>query len=236
MLDHIIVLWIAIVGPATDQPLMRMLKASVNPMRRIYAYWITILGLVILTALVWPGRGASLLTSPFGTPNLLVKSLGWTMVVLMTVNTVQTWLYVRKSPENRLVVHKAYGSLDFVLPTNRLERLWFIPVCLAAGICEEIIFRNFMIHYFDFLPLWGAALAASAVFGVAHLYQGWKGALWTWAFALVFTLIVAGTGSIFVAMAVHALWDLRVLLFTLPEDHELLKSETGAGEDTGSSN
>lgn len=225
LLDHIIVFWIAFVGPATDQPLMRVLKASVNPMRRIFAYWLTIVGLVVLTALVWPGRGTTLLTSPFGTPNLLVKSLGWTMVILMTVNTILTWLHARQSDENRVNIHKAFATLDFVLPTNKSERLWFAAVALAAGIFEEILFRNFMIRYFGFLPIWGAALASAAVFGIAHLYQGWKGALGTLVFALIFTLIVAGTGSLLLAMVVHAMWDLRVLLFMLPSDHILIKEE-----------
>ena len=48
--------------------------------------------------------------------------------------------------------------------------------------------------------------------------------------ALVFTVIVAGTGSLLIAMMVHALWDLRVLLFTLPHDHPLLASEATAPE------
>jgi len=221
-LELAVLLWLGVIGPVLDIPLMQTLTKSLNPMRRIYAYWFTIMGLVILTLLVWPSRGASLLASPFGTPSLGLQIAGWILIALMSVNTIQTWIHVNQSIENRIAVHKAFATLDFILPTNRAERLWFAPAALSAGIFEEILFRSFLIRFFEFMPLWGAALASAAIFGIAHIYQGWKGVLGTFVFAIIYTVIVAGTGSLFIAMVVHAIWDLRVLLFMLPNNHQLL--------------
>jgi len=48
--------------------------------------------------------------------------------------------------------------------------------------------------------------------------------------ALLFTVIVAGTQTLVVAMLVHALWDFRVLMFMLPEGHPLLEAPPTASE------
>lgn len=222
ILEFAIVLWLAAIGPVLDYHGTRLLKKSSHPRRRLYAYWFTILGSLFLTIVAWLSRGVTLLTSPFGKPALSVQMAGWCMIALILLGILQPWLLTRKSSEHRVAVHKAFAALEFALPTNKTERLWFIPLALSAGLCEEILFRSFLIRYFDVLPLWGAAAASAAIFGIAHIYQGWKAASGTVVFALIFTAIVAGTGSLFIAMAVHALWDLRVLVFTMPEDHELL--------------
>src|SRR6185437_12926991 len=58
-----------------------------------------------------------------------------------------------------------------LMPHTAGERRLFIPASLTAGICEEIIFRGFLLWYFASWmgPIW-AAIASSAVFGFAHIY------------------------------------------------------------------
>lgn len=232
--DHAVVLWLAFVGPALDVPLFRKLKTSNHPQRRLIVYGMTILSLVGLTALTLASRGSKLFGSPFGPPESWIQILAYSLIGLMFVHTIQVLKYALESDENRLYVHQAFAVLDFVLPTNRSERLWYVPLALSAGVFEEVLFRSFLIHYFGGLPHWVAALASATIFGVAHSYQGWKGILGTFLVALGFTVIVAGTGSLLVAMVVHSLWDLRVLLFMLPDEHRLLKNEF-VPEDTNGS-
>lgn len=221
-----VVLWIAVIGPILDYKSVRLLKNSRNPRRRLYAYWLTILSSLVLTILVWPSLGATILASPFGKPATSVQIAACCLIALLILGIVQPLLLIRKSSEHRVAVHKAFAALDFVLPTNKIERFWFIPLVVSAGIFEEILFRNFLIQYFGFLPICGAILASASIFGFAHIYQGWKAALVTLVFALIFTVVVAGTGSLIAAMAVHAIWDIRVLLFMMPSDHELLSANS----------
>lgn len=52
-------------------------------------------------------------------------------------------------------------------------------VCITAGICEEVVYRGFLMQYFHTLPfhlsLAWAMVASSVIFGIAHLYQGVAG-------------------------------------------------------------
>jgi membrane protease YdiL (CAAX protease family) len=60
-----------------------------------------------------------------------------------------------------------------------------------------------------YLPQPFAALPQVVVFGVGHLYQGPRGVVLTGIVGAFFTLIVFVTGSLPMAMAVHALMDLH---------------------------
>ncbi|HAY14364.1 MAG TPA: CPBP family intramembrane metalloprotease [Fimbriimonadaceae bacterium] len=225
-----VLIWIVGLGPLLDIPLTRWLKRSSHPGRRIYVYILTMASLLLCTAALWPSQQWRLLESPFGSAPRGLQFVAWALVAAMVMNTVQVALMVRRSPEQRLAVHHAYSGLGFFLPTTTAERRWFVGVALAAGIFEEILFRSFVIRFFDGLPLWGSALTSCALFGIAHLYQGWKHALGTLIMALLFTVIVAGTQTLVVAMLVHALWDFRVLMFMLPEGHPLLEAPPTASE------
>jgi len=46
-----------------------------------------------------------------------------------------------------------FATIGFFLPASRVERRWFVAVFLSAGICEEIIYRGFLIAYLSRGPL-----------------------------------------------------------------------------------
>jgi membrane protease YdiL (CAAX protease family) len=56
--------------------------------------------------------------------------------------------------------------------------------------------------------LWPAVLLSSINFGIGHSYQGLKGILKTGLVGLVMALIVTSSGSLFVAILLHAIIDL----------------------------
>jgi membrane protease YdiL (CAAX protease family) len=120
----------------------------------------------------------------------------------------------------RVKAAKAAQRLSFLLPSSRDERRWWIGVCVTAGVCEEIVYRGFLLHYFHASPLhlsltW-ALVVSSIVFGIAHLYQGVSGAVGTAVVGSVLGAIFLMTGSLMVPMGMHAVLDLRILLM-LPE-------------------
>jgi membrane protease YdiL (CAAX protease family) len=77
------------------------------------------------------------------------------------------------------------------------------------------VFRGFGIAYVRFL--WPDAgdgwiiLITSAVFGLAHLYQGLRGVVLTGLVGAAFASMTLTTGSLVPAIAVHAMVDLRIL-------------------------
>jgi membrane protease YdiL (CAAX protease family) len=97
-----------------------------------------------------------------------------------------------------------------------VERRWFAAVALSAGVCEEVLYRGFLLRYLTtLLPALGGTgvvLVAAAVFALAHTYQGPLGVVVTTFLALGFTALFVASGSLWMPMAVHALIDLRVLL------------------------
>src|SRR5262249_15242874 len=80
---------------------------------------------------------------------------------------------------------------------------------VTAGICEELLCRGFMIWYLGhWMSPWVAVVVASVPFGLAHLYQGPKGAVRTGMVALVIGSLYVATGSLLWPMIVHAAVDL----------------------------
>jgi membrane protease YdiL (CAAX protease family) len=87
-------------------------------------------------------------------------------------------------------------------------------------VCEEIIFRGFLLRYLHTAPwhltlIWAIALS-SAIFGLQHLYQGIAGVLQTTVMGVLFCLIFLITGNLAVPILLHTVMDLRVLLLLPP--------------------
>jgi membrane protease YdiL (CAAX protease family) len=139
------------------------------------------------------------------------------------VTTGQGLACVRSAVRRRQVA-PAFARLRFLLPVSRAERRWWIVLSLTAGICEELLYRGYLLAFLlgQFhggvhlgVPVaWGLSALA---FGLAHLYQGWRGMLASTAMGLVFGLLAIGTGSLFLPMALHAIIDLQVLWMVRPD-------------------
>jgi membrane protease YdiL (CAAX protease family) len=127
----------------------------------------------------------------------------------------------------------ALDKSDFLIPQSVYERVLFAALSISAGICEEIICRGFFIGYFQSEP-WGwllaiALLASSALFGIAHAGQGWKGMIGTGLGGLLFGVIYIGTGSLLIPMIVHACVDLRYLVFAMMRRSETIAASSTSG-------
>lgn len=123
-----------------------------------------------------------------------------------------------------------------ILPATPIERWWFAVLSIGAGVSEELLFRGFLLYYLArYLPdlnVWPQILIASAVFGFAHLFQGWRGILATGALGAVFGLLYAVTGSLFVPVVIHAAIDLRILIVATPQRMRALGLTAGAPRST----
>ena len=108
-----------------------------------------------------------------------------------------------------------------ILPATTRQRWGFVALAVGAGISEELVFRGFLIYYlalyFPRWPLNAQVLATAAVFGCAHVYQGWRGIAGTGILGAAFALLYLETGSLLVPIVTHTAIDLRVLLVLTPE-------------------
>jgi membrane protease YdiL (CAAX protease family) len=109
-------------------------------------------------------------------------------------------------------------AVEAKLPRTRRERWWALAVAVTAGVCEELLYRGFLIALFAALglPVWAAAVAALAVFAVGHVYQGARGVAGVTVLGALFTGAYLLSGSLLPGIWLHVLVDVRGLLFTPP--------------------
>jgi uncharacterized protein len=235
MAKHLIAIFLIVAVPVWDHFETKRLKTSSDPRVKIQSYqktvgWLwagsvftcIVLGLrTVLTIHRDAGEASWLPGSGF-----IVAFMGAALVALF----LPIFLMMR-SETTRARIAKSLEKLNFILPKTAEERRWFVLVAITAGVCEEILYRGFLIHYFRELPvsigLIGALILSSCVFGFAHLYQGVVGIVQTTILGAIFGLIFIVTGSLLLPMVLHALIDLRILLILKP-DGRSLSSEASA--------
>ena len=99
------------------------------------------------------------------------------------------------------------------------ERWLWVAVALSAGICEEIVFRGWLLATLhDIVGLTGTALlvAASVAFGLAHVYQKVTGVVATTIAGLLFCVLYVKTGSLLLPILLHCLIDVRFAVLPAP--------------------
>ena len=115
---------------------------------------------------------------------------------------------------------KFLPDFSALIPLTPRERLRFTMVAISAGICEEVVYRAWLL---DFLHgsagLAGATLviAAALLFGIGHYYQGYAGVLITSLLGLALCGLYVASGTLLVPIIVHALIDLRLAILPAPE-------------------
>ena len=98
--------------------------------------------------------------------------------------------------------------LELMLPHSRAELALFFKLSITAGICEELLYRGYLIWYLShWLSIYPAAALASLLFGIGHVYQGWRGVLTTGLVGAFLAAVYLVTGSLFAGMVMHALMD-----------------------------
>jgi membrane protease YdiL (CAAX protease family) len=103
----------------------------------------------------------------------------------------------------------AKERVRLIAPRTRREFSAFYVVCTTAGVVEELTYRGLLFTLLAALVggWWPAALIASALFGIVHLFQGWKSAGIAALMGLREHIVVGLTGTLFIAMVVHTLHD-----------------------------
>jgi membrane protease YdiL (CAAX protease family) len=220
LLHAALALFLVLVFPVWDRYETRRLKASTDPRRRIRAYQITIAWQIVAVALLLATVPAALLFAPPAEVARLgihpSPTIGIAIVVGLLAGAMLPVVLTRRDPKAREKLERQLDTIGFFLPRSDEERRWFAALSVVVGICEEIIFRGWLIRWLAGAPLGlgliAAVVVAAAIFGIDHGYQGVAGIIATTVLALVFTILFFAMGTLWVPIAVHAVIDLRVLL------------------------
>ncbi|MFM2353336.1 MAG: hypothetical protein RLZZ608_742 [Actinomycetota bacterium] len=170
--------------------------------------------LLLTWPVVTPLLGAAQVVPPIAwLRDALAGGLGIGLLIGAGVGLVLlTWLGVRGARREGGVI--MLGDIAALLPRNRPELAWGAALSVNAGIVEELLFRFALPALLVIVtgePV-SAFLLAALVFGALHAYQGWAGVVATTVVGLLFTVLYVASGSIVLAMLVHALFDLRTLV------------------------
>lgn len=214
--DHLFVFLVFVVQPIQGalsyRKFLRQIAAG-NAPDPSYIYRDTVIAewaalLVLFAAWYWLGRPfADLGFVPAGGPGFYA---GVALIVIACVLMLRSMrkLHAMTAEEKQVQVD-ALGDLVHFLPRTERHLVHFTGLSVTAGIVEEIVYRGFVIWYLGgFMPLWAAVIISSIFFGLGHSYQGPSGALRTGAVGLVFAVLYVVTGSIWLPIVGHALFDI----------------------------
>jgi membrane protease YdiL (CAAX protease family) len=127
------------------------------------------------------------------------------IAIVLRLRTMAAW-----PPEKTARLRGRIGGVELVVPRTRGELAWFLGVAISAGICEELLYRGFLFAVAaPFVTIYGALAASAIVFGLGHVYQGWRGIALTGAVGLFLGAFYFFTGSIVFPMILHVLIDVN---------------------------
>jgi membrane protease YdiL (CAAX protease family) len=158
------------------------------------------LGVILVLAIaVWRSFGLAIF--PSYSIQLKDVAIGICTVVVFALAMHPRWKY--KATHSREEVFRR-------VPQAANEMGWWIAVSAAAGFAEEFAYRGVLFGILIYrIPNWWAAAVLCAVsFALAHAIQGWSGAAIIFVMAIIFQGIVLFTGTLYIAMAAHALYDI----------------------------
>jgi membrane protease YdiL (CAAX protease family) len=231
--DHILVLILAVIFPvrAGFFGFRRLQRASAEDLPRVkrafyrnalIVQWVLVAALVALwlaTGRRWSGLG---LVPHFG-GGLVGVLIGIVIILVVMLRQGRVHPVDERALER---LRQQTRHLARMLPATLPERSWFFALAATAGVCEESLYRGYMIWYLSacFLalpvvhPVSGfldahlflvAAIASSLIFGFGHVYQGPRGILLTAAVGGFLAAVYWITRSLYAGMLIHALMDMH---------------------------
>jgi membrane protease YdiL (CAAX protease family) len=95
------------------------------------------------------------------------------------------------------------------LPSKKVELFYYFILAISAGICEEIVFRGFLLNYFIafFQNITLAIIVSTFLFAIVHIYQGIKAVGKIFVFSLIFALLFLWSESLLLPIILHVLVD-----------------------------
>jgi len=214
-LDHLMAFLITIAFPGYDlirtHPRFRQAVARGEPAARLRFYRSAVVGYWLVAAAVvgaWWWEGRSWEALGLGTGSGWRAWVGAALAVATAIFLVAQ-ARAANAPAVRSSLLGQIEPMRAYLPHTDAELRWFYGVSVSAGICEELLFRGFLLWYLAaWLPLGAAVPLAAAYFGVQHHFLGRGGAVRAGIMALVFSALYLGLDSLWAVMAIHAFVDI----------------------------
>lgn len=212
--DHILSATLAIALPLYGRwsfPQLQRAVALGTPDARLRAYALTAIQqwtLVACVAALWQftERPWSLLGIQW--PGGWRAWMGLGLVSTICALYVAQIIAATKKPETLAALRPQVAQLVAVAPSTDAEARAFVGLSITAGICEETLYRGFLIWYLtEIVGAWPGICIAAIAFGAGHSYQGLAGFFKTTAIGLASGALLMFMQSLWPLMALHAIVD-----------------------------
>jgi len=209
---HTVVLIVVLVGLAIVQGYQQTSLETFNPRSRLPLYLSMIVFELTLLGYVWllglrarRVRLRDLIDGKWTSIEDVGRDVG--IAVMFWLVVVAVLFVLEKFLGTNPTGVKAVGVL---LPQGVAEMAAWVILASTAGFCEEIIFRGyFQRQFFALTGKSELAIALQAlIFGMAHIYQGVKGALTIAIYGAMFGVLAAARKSLRPGMIQHAGQDI----------------------------
>jgi len=211
--DHIIALlfglFIPVVSGLRSAQAFKTLRMNEVQRKRFYisnSYFLWMVALVIIINWLLRRRPFDILgitTAP--DLNGFVLTLTIAFILLYTTDS---YLTLRNESEIEKAKEHWKETSPF-MPVHYRELPAYIFMCISAGICEEILFRGFLVPYTQtffadnpYSETYAVAIPAF-VFALAHYYQGAHAVLKIAVLSVLFGFIFIYSGSLWVVIILH---------------------------------
>ncbi len=217
--DHAIAVLLGLVLPVVAALQQRRLAGDAMPLAfdtrdKIVLYWSNSAVLWILagaTLFVWRHGGRTLAELGLTAPP---ERMGVGLLLAFAFALVYTLDTLRQLAPERIAATRARWRRDSpFMPATAREVAWSTVLVASAAVCEEILYRGFLIaylvHFTGASPLGlGAAVVLPAViFAACHTYQGRHAMAKIVLLSVVFGAITVATGSLMIPIALHLAVD-----------------------------
>jgi uncharacterized protein len=219
--QHALAFLVVVVYPLWDLYDTREMKSGKNPSAKLRYYKTTMTLLWLFTAAALYASGTGIFFLGVDLPRFIqshptaYKVFAVALIAAILYAILGPHIKALRNPKVRAIILRQYARLDVFLPKRQEEFRWFAATCVTAGICEEIVYRGFLINYLArgpwHLGVFPAVLISSLSFGTAHLYQGKKGFFGTTIGGIIFALLFVLTTNLLLGILVHAALDLLII-------------------------
>jgi membrane protease YdiL (CAAX protease family) len=214
--DHLVVFAFAVLYPAIDLHYSKTFKRRIltnNPRIRIRAYqhgiaWIWVLSILAIASWIYSKRALTDIGLDFSSSWQALTGLILLISALIYIRYVNHT--IKNDEDQRSAINSKLkdNSASIYLPRTKRDFVWFMNLSISAGICEELLFRGYLIWYIgEYSTTLVAIVLSSLLFGLAHSYQGWKGIVQSGGTGLVLAVIYVFTGSLWIPIALHIVGD-----------------------------
>jgi membrane protease YdiL (CAAX protease family) len=231
--EHVIAVFLVVVAPWLAGRRARRLAKATDPQAKVRLFRRLVLRQLALAATIcalWLVGGVPAARLGLSAPSSwwLASGAGIVIVGYLTRSALRLR---RRAPEFRERMRERAGAL--LLPESPEEVRWFALVSLGSGLSEELAYRGFLFYYLGkYVPGAGQIellALTSILFGVAHLYQGWRGIAATAVAGVVMGGLYVLSGSLLLPMLAHAFGNVRAAIIFWPG------RGSGAGPDADAS-